>query len=103
VAKDSRAAPAPTENYGEVVAKLESVVKRLEAGELSLEDSLREFEEGIRLVRQGEKLLGAAERRVEQLLQEDASERTVPLEGSGAPKAAPLARPPGRDDGDIPF
>lgn len=68
------------ESYGDVVVRLESVVKRLEGGELGLEDSLKEFEDGIRLVRHGEKLLGEAERRVEQLLQEGSDERRAPLE-----------------------
>jgi exodeoxyribonuclease VII small subunit len=66
-----------------VVSKLEGVVSRLERGELSLEDSLKEFEEGIRLVRLGERALGAAERRVEELLQDGAGERTEPLAVTG--------------------
>src|SRR5258708_22508932 len=80
------------ENYGEVVSRLEEVVKLLEAGELSLEDSLKAFEEGIGLVRRGEKLLGSAEKRIEQLLDADGESKVVPLQrpptgGGPAPTA----------------
>jgi exodeoxyribonuclease VII small subunit len=93
-----------TESYGEVVSKLESVVKRLEGGELSLEDSLQEFEEGIRLVRMGEKLLGAAERRVEQLLHDEQGEHAAPLEAPPARASSPGATSPEKaEDEDVPF
>ena len=51
-----------------MVQRLEEMVAKLEAGSLSLEDSLKAFEEGIRLVRQGEKLLTAGGEAIEQLL-----------------------------------
>jgi exodeoxyribonuclease VII small subunit len=76
-----------TEKYGDVVERLDQVVKKLEGGELSLEDSLKAFEEGIGLVRKGERLLGAAEKRIEQLLSDDGHDKVVPLEG--ADMAAP--------------
>lgn len=114
--KDGKLVPAAEPTYGEVVNQLEAVVQRLEGGELSLEDSIREFETGVRLVRQGEKLLGAAERRVEELLKEGNEERVAPLE-IGGPVAAPAGKnaPKGQssarggratypsDEGDIPF
>jgi exodeoxyribonuclease VII small subunit len=93
--------------YGDVVQRLDEVVRRLEAGDLSLEDSLKAFEEGIRLVRSGEKLLGEAERRIEQLLVEDGEDKAAPLSlgPSGAEAAPPPARktkPPAADE-DVPF
>ena len=51
-----------------VVTKLRDVVERLEAGELSLEDSLKAYEEGVGLARRGNELLDRAEQRVELLV-----------------------------------
>lgn len=96
------------ERYDEVVGRLEAVVKQLETGELSLEDSLKAFEEGIGLVRKGERLLADAEQRIEQLLSQDGELREVPLESNVAP--APVAgkpaagKPPSADENeDVPF
>jgi exodeoxyribonuclease VII small subunit len=102
VAKETKAPGA--QNYAEVVSRLEDVVKRLEAGELSLEDSLKAFEEGIGLVKRGESLLNAAEKKIEQLLEEDGELKEVPLEGEPAERSP--SRPPpsaAKDDEDVPF
>lgn len=50
------------------MSRLESVVGKLEDGELPLEASLAVFEEGVNLSRLGAERLDEAERRVEQLL-----------------------------------
>lgn len=97
--KETKTSDQRPEKYGDVVQRLEEVVKRLEGGELSLEDSLQAFEEGIGLVRRGEKLLSAAEKRIEQLLDDDGEPKVVPLE-IPAPAAAPPARR--ADDEDVP-
>ncbi len=47
--------------------RLETLVGKLEGGELSLEDSLRTFEEGVRLVRLCSERLKSAELRIQQL------------------------------------
>jgi exodeoxyribonuclease VII small subunit len=112
MAKDTKATNGAPVQYGEVVHRLEEVVKRLEGGELSLEDSLKAFEEGITLVRKGEKLLGDAEKRIEQLLSEDGEDKAVPLElpATGADtarsygKAPPTVAKPNTDfEDDVPF
>ena len=54
--------------FEKVITGLEDVVARLEAGDLSLEDSLCAFEEGVRLSRLGSARLDAAEQRVDVLL-----------------------------------
>lgn len=98
--------------YGGVVARLQQIVEALEAGELSLEESLERFGEGVGLVKQGEKLLTEAERRIEQLLSEEG--RTAPLKLSDVSQtpapSTPLATrgvrqpvAPSTDDDDIPF
>jgi len=66
--------------YEEVMTRLEEIVRRLEGGNLSLEDSLKAFEEGIGLVRAGEARLSEAERRVELLLSTPAGDQAVPFE-----------------------
>jgi exodeoxyribonuclease VII small subunit len=45
--------------------QLQQTVKKLESGELSLEDSLRQFEEGVKLTRICQEYLNAAEQRIE--------------------------------------
>ena len=79
--------------YSEVVERLEDVVKKLETGQLSLEDTLAEFEKGIRLVQRGEELHAQADRRVQELLEHQGQDRAVPLERKGG----------GGEDEDIPF
>lgn len=45
--------------------RLEQVVEALEAGGLTLDESLKRFEEGVKLARRCEKALTDAERRIE--------------------------------------
>jgi exodeoxyribonuclease VII small subunit len=54
--------------FEDALAKLESIVGKLESGELSLEESLSAFEEGIKLSRICSKQLDAAERKIEILI-----------------------------------
>ena len=54
------------------LTRLEQIVSQLEAGNLSLEDSLRVFEEGIGLARHCAKYLADAERRIEVLAKDEA-------------------------------
>jgi exodeoxyribonuclease VII small subunit len=56
-------------NFEEQLTALESVVERLERGELSLEDSVRLFEEGIKLSEACKKELEAAEGKIQMLVQ----------------------------------
>ena len=49
--------------------ELEKLVRDLEQGELSLEQSLTAFERGVRLTRECQQALKTAEQRVEQLLE----------------------------------
>jgi exodeoxyribonuclease VII small subunit len=58
------------EKFEDALHKLEALVRKMESGELSLEESLKAFEEGIRLSRQCAQKLDEAERRVEVLLRD---------------------------------
>ena len=53
------------------MARLEAIVRSLEEGKLSLEDSLSAFEEGVRLVKLCTGQLDAAEQRVKLLMEGD--------------------------------
>jgi len=58
----------PELGFEQALEKLQLTVKRLESGELSLDDALKGFEEGVRLTRVCQKQLSDAEARVEQLM-----------------------------------
>jgi exodeoxyribonuclease VII small subunit len=62
---------AESARFEDILARLGSVVDKLETGDLPLEDSLLLFEEGVRLSRLGAARLDEAERRVERLLRGD--------------------------------
>jgi exodeoxyribonuclease VII small subunit len=61
------------------MARLEQIVHALEAGNLSLDDSLRAFEEGTALLRLCARRLADAERRIEVLVQEEGGLRAQPF------------------------
>jgi len=61
---------------------LESIVDRLEGGDLPLETALAVFEEGVALTRRCAEQLGAAERRIELLVREGANWGERPFEES---------------------
>lgn len=69
----------PALRFEDALARLEAIVRALEAGNLSLEDSLRAFEEGTALLRLCARQLQDAERRVEILLQDEGGTRTEPF------------------------
>ena len=59
------------EKFEEALEKLEEIVRRMEAGEMTLEESLKAFEEGIKLSRLCSKKLDEADRRVDLLLRQE--------------------------------
>ena len=63
--------------FEDILARLGTVVERLESGEMPLEESLALFEEGVRLSRLGSARLDDAERRVERLLHDDGTTALV--------------------------
>lgn len=52
------------------LSNLEKIVRRLEEGDLPLEESLKLFEDGVRLSRECQERLNQAERRIEVLLRD---------------------------------
>jgi exodeoxyribonuclease VII small subunit len=77
------------ESYDAIVARLERVVSELEAGQLTLEQSIEKFAEGVRLAKDASRKLDDAERRVEMLVRgADGDDDVVPLDPA-APRPAP--------------
>ncbi|MSP26075.1 MAG: exodeoxyribonuclease VII small subunit [Myxococcales bacterium] len=71
-AGSSAASTEPSVSFEASAERLTDIVKVLESGEISLEESLRLFEEGVRVARAAQHRLDRAERRVEELLGLDA-------------------------------
>ena len=57
--------------------ELEKIVRRLEDGDLPLEESLKLFEKGVRLSRECQERLNQAERRIEVLLKDEDGNPTL--------------------------
>lgn len=70
----------PNPNFEESLEELETLVERMEKGDLSLEHSLQQFERGIELTRSCQKALQEAEQKV-QILTGDGSDVIAPFEG----------------------
>jgi exodeoxyribonuclease VII small subunit len=67
--------------FEQSMSELEAIVKRLEAGDMPLEESLKSFEKGIGLVRECESLLEEVKGKVEKLIRESGgAAKTVPFE-----------------------
>ena len=65
---------AKTIAFEDALAKLEEVVRKLEGGDVSLDDSLKMFEDGTKLVRLCESKLNEAKGKVEMLMQSTSGE-----------------------------
>ena len=66
--------------FEQSLEKLEQLVERMEAGDLTLEDSLKTFEEGIRLTRECQQALETAEQKVRLLIEENGQVAEVDFE-----------------------
>ncbi len=60
-------AKTSVESYEVLYTRLEDVVARLEAGDLTLDESLRLYEEGVELAATCQQMLDAAELHIEQI------------------------------------
>lgn len=64
-------------NFEIKLSRLEEIVKKMEAGELTLDESLQAFEEGVKLSKECHQQLNQAEEKVKVLLAID--EKGVPV------------------------
>jgi exodeoxyribonuclease VII small subunit len=74
--------PTPSEakpTFEAALDQLQGAVKKLESGELSLEQALKQFEDGVRLSRVCQEYLSTAEQRVEILMKAN-SDSSVDLQ-----------------------
>lgn len=67
-------------DFEKALKELETLVERMERGEISLEDSLKHFERGIELTRACQKALREAEQKVHILMEKDGALRVEPFE-----------------------
>ena len=67
-------------DFEKSLQQLEKIVGNMESGELALQDSLEQFEKGIKLAKTCQDALANAELRVEQLIEKNGLQQTVPLE-----------------------
>ena len=66
--------------FEDAMKELEEIVKRLESGDLSLEESLKIFEEGIALSRYCFKKLEEAEKKISILINDEGGIRQEPFQ-----------------------
>jgi exodeoxyribonuclease VII small subunit len=59
------------EKFEVTLEKLQNLVRDLESGDCSLEDSIKKFEEGMALARSCQERLNSAEQKIEILLKAD--------------------------------
>ncbi len=67
-------------DFEQSLTDLQSLVERLENGELSLEDSLTAFEQGVRLTRDCQAALAQAEQKVQILMERDGELEEAPFD-----------------------
>jgi exodeoxyribonuclease VII small subunit len=69
-------------DFSQSLKKLEDIVTSMENGELSLEHALKQYEQGVALARQCQQALQEAQKRVQQLSDEnnDMTSNEPPLE-----------------------
>ncbi|AAU28391.1 TPA: exodeoxyribonuclease VII small subunit [Legionella pneumophila] len=60
-------------HFEQSITELEEIVRQLEKGELSLEESLKQFEKGISLARRCQNALNQAEQKIETLTGTDSN------------------------------
>jgi exodeoxyribonuclease VII small subunit len=61
------------EKFEDALEKLEDIVRKMETGDMPLDETLKSFEEGIKLIRFCSSKLEETERRVETLLEKENS------------------------------
>ena len=71
--------PKNEPKYEEQVQKLENIIRKLEEGELELEESISLYEEGMRLLKLCEEQLHRAEQKIEKLIKDETGVKRIPF------------------------
>lgn len=69
-----------TNLFEKSLAELEDIVEKMEAGDLTLEESLSAFEKGIKLTKDCQKALNNAEQKVNKLVERENKLETTPFD-----------------------
>ncbi|MGI9275786.1 MAG: exodeoxyribonuclease VII small subunit [Endozoicomonas sp.] len=64
------------------LSELETLVQKMESGEMTLEQSLKAFEKGVKLTRDCQQALSQAEQKVQQLLENNGQLEFHPFDES---------------------
>jgi exodeoxyribonuclease VII small subunit len=67
-------------DFENALEELESLVEKLESGELSLDDSLQQFKRGVELTRHCQTVLDSAQQTVQQLIDTDDESSAAPFD-----------------------
>ncbi len=78
--KKKRSKKNSSPDFEAALEELETLVEQMEAGDITLEESLQHFERGILLTRTCQEALKAAEQKVEILLQNSADATAQPFD-----------------------
>lgn len=93
-----------TPSFEESLNQLESIVEKLESGDLPLEEALQAFEQGINLTRQSQLALENAQSRINILLEQNGAPVEQPLQQQNTPASATFFDSSSDfDNEDIPF
>ena len=68
--------------FEQSLSELESLVKQMESGDMSLEESLKAFEQGVKLTRHCQTALNEAEQKVHQLLEQNGELVSEPFDAN---------------------
>ncbi|HEX7990195.1 MAG TPA: exodeoxyribonuclease VII small subunit [Stenotrophomonas sp.] len=83
MAKKSPNETSPVAHFEQSLEELEQLVEKMEAGDLSLEQSLTAYERGVGLYRQCQQALEQAQLRVRLVSDPAQPEKSEPFESSG--------------------
>lgn len=73
--------PLP-ESFEDSIQELESIVERMEQGDLALDEALTQFERGVALTKHSQQALEKAEQKVKILMQSKQGDKLVDLESN---------------------
>lgn len=76
--KSEPSPPAESPGFEASLVQLESLIERIESGEIGLEQSIAEYERGIALISRCREILEKAEQRVEELNRKQPGNREQP-------------------------
>ncbi len=72
-----------SKSFEALMSRLEEITRKLERGDIPLEESLKMFEEGTALIGVCKKMLDSAEQKVRLLVRDETGEKMVPFDGEG--------------------